>query len=144
VPEHISHRTCSFPSPLSVLWGTVYQFQDLSDMPTLAKYLQGVSTVEISVECEKGHALPAWHRPDLKNLQGTCEVSKPADLSLCSRSFLWTREGILLVFGGLLGPSKPVGPAPIVPLRRGASLAIFAWGPAIGRAPLPLTKSLPR
>lgn len=50
-------------------------------MPTLAKYLQGVSTVEISVECENGHALPAWHRPDLKNLQGTCEVSKPADLS---------------------------------------------------------------
>ncbi len=28
-------------------------------IPTLAKYLQGVSTVEISVECENGHALPA-------------------------------------------------------------------------------------
>ena len=26
---------------------------------TLAKYLHGVSTVEISVECEKGHAFPA-------------------------------------------------------------------------------------
>ena len=42
---------------------------------TLAKYLQGVSTVDTSVECEKGQAFPAWHCPVLKNLQGTCEVS---------------------------------------------------------------------
>ena len=52
---------------------------------TLAKYLQGVSTVETSVECEKGQAFPAWHCPVLKNLQGTCEVSAGAGISTSFR-----------------------------------------------------------
>ena len=41
------------------------------DGQTFEKYLHGVSNFDVSSECEKGHALPAWHCPCLKNLQGT-------------------------------------------------------------------------
>ena len=90
----------------------------LSSAPrTLAKYLQGVSAVVRSVECEKGQAFPAWHCPVLKNLQGTCEVSAwHRSVRLVAAYALYRYEALLLVFGGLRGPSN--APRLIVPLCR--------------------------
>ena len=72
---HTLPRIYNCPNLVSTHVVVSRQANVLGVLRTFAKYLQGVSTVEMSVECEKGHAFPAWHWPVLKNLQGTCEVS---------------------------------------------------------------------
>ena len=104
---------------------------------TLAKYLQGVSTGDKSVECENGHAFPAWHCPVLKNLQGTWEVSDKDRVSLFFAQRIVGCRSTLLVFEGLLGPSN--APMLTVPRCREVPLGMGCGSPfGTGKGPFPL------
>ena len=60
VPKRILRRICNYPGEMfSLLIGCARYLILRDKQRTLEKYLQGVSTVETSVECENGQAFPA-------------------------------------------------------------------------------------